>query len=1348
MSKLYIERVVRVGDEEIAESELLRRSRLIVVLAEPGAGKTDLLAHLAGMLATESVRATRFRSPFHTPHVGSVVVDAMDEVARIGDAALNDIIIKASGQFSGTAIFASRSGEWETARTKFVEECFGQEATVAHLKAFNWTEQKCLFDDRFPGEDFEAFGTEADRFDLTPLLGNPEFLQLFGLAYLENERKFTSKSQIYADAAKRLAHESNDGRMARDRPDSALIVKQCGTVFARLLLSGASGVSRKEKLGDRDYPYVGVIGAEVPTGIDHLLDSKLFKPASDANKHEPVHRIVAEYLAARYLVDRIGNAGDRLSLKRCLAVIAPNRVVRDELRGLLGWMAALGNDQLQKATIALDPYAVLANGDPAQLSTPNKILLIEFLRDLASTDPYFRRADAWRSFNVGQFFSEETVDAIRPILASRSQTHLLGLVLDLIKGTPAVVKLSDELETLAFDASADDHERVAAFDLLLEQENYDGQTAFDGLLPENSAISLQLLSNLLLARGFEPFGYEKVTSVLRRLTTLYPDRRGRARHDGMTRYFIKRFLKEFPADGVAKYIDELTTDIHCTCEAKDYACECRNGISKIVGGLLDRYFETAPGPHDPERLWRWLRDLRYSRPITSDESCAVSVLRSDNHLRQAVQRAAFAGTSTLEQCKEIEHRFYVGKTHAGIIFHIDDVAVMVEHAVDTDNHALWEAMWRNHHPDRQPKGPDPLRARMREQARADTSLLKIWARRDHAAKEWWRKHRADWSTRNKRWAQREAEARARTFDHLRENRSRIEAGEDWWWLQTFARCLILEPDKFGEVVDTVETAHKALRSCFSFVTPHIPTLHQLGVRDGTATAVAMVLHAACLLRFRETGSLEGIDVNALKAVKTEASRSSGVPDVEADAFDAELDRILFADKTEIELFVRQYIEPSFSGAPDSYTEVGRLRHKPLFQHLQQTLPLEWLQRFPEMPIQAETSLFEMASQHSPREAMQQIVADRCARYPSDPTDSADISGLRRRNYWLLNAFFFCDDKKLWEAFRAKDDSVLSIASHIERFSGGNEDIVPAISADKIYDILDGFVDIWPAVELPSTHGTSSPKGERAYRFLREIPWRINRDTPDKSLPVLDRLIGDARFEGFRSDLFAIRSSAVRKLALQDFRAPMPEEISALLEQRAIVSVEVMRALMAEALADVEAIIRHSETDTLDTFYSGGKRVDENTARNRIVEHLRAYMTAHGLSVQIEHHMSGGNRCDITVSAMVGGGRKLLTIEVKGQWHAELFTAASAQLHERYSSNPDAEQQGIYLVLWFGPPEKVAGLKNVTYASAESLCDAIVAAMPAELRARVDVQMMDLSRDAVSRAKGPKGSTSSAPKKRA
>lgn len=48
-------------------------------------------------------------------------------------------------------------------------------------------------------------------------------------------------------------------------------------------------------------------------------------------------------------------------------------------------------------------------------------------------------------------------------------------------------------------------------------------------------------------------------------------------------------------------------------------------------------------------------------------------------------------------------------------------------------------------------------------------------------------------------------------------------------------------------------------------------------------------------------------------------------------------------------------------------------------------------------------------------------------------------------------------------------------------------------------------------------------------------------------------------------------------------------------------------------------------------------------------------------------------------------QKGLPIEIKGQWHHEVWDAASTQLEERYARDWRAFGRGIYLVFWFGPP---------------------------------------------------------------
>jgi hypothetical protein len=85
------------------------------------------------------------------------------------------------------------------------------------------------------------------------------------------------------------------------------------------------------------------------------------------------------------------------------------------------------------------------------------------------------------------------------------------------------------------------------------------------------------------------------------------------------------------------------------------------------------------------------------------------------------------------------------------------------------------------------------------------------------------------------------------------------------------------------------------------------------------------------------------------------------------------------------------------------------------------------------------------------------------------------------------------------------------------------------------------------------------------------------------------------------------------------------------------------------------------------------------------------------------------------------------VEVKGQWNAELFTAAQMQLADRYAVHQTAEDQGVYLVLWFGANEKIAGLKNHDNLQASDLKKKLEEDLPPELAGKIDVVVLNLAR---------------------
>ena len=109
-------------------------------------------------------------------------------------------------------------------------------------------------------------------------------------------------------------------------------------------------------------------------------------------------------------------------------------------------------------------------------------------------------------------------------------------------------------------------------------------------------------------------------------------------------------------------------------------------------------------------------------------------------------------------------------------------------------------------------------------------------------------------------------------------------------------------------------------------------------------------------------------------------------------------------------------------------------------------------------------------------------------------------------------------------------------------------------------------------------------------------------------------------------------------------------------------------------------------------------------------------------------MNANKRSDFTVEKSINGKSRLLVTEIKGQWHQKLYKAAKSQLSDLYSIHPDAENQGIYIVLWFGKHEKIAGRKNKTIKSPEELKTIIESEMPRDLRKLIDVFVLDVSKE--------------------
>lgn len=1334
----YIQRKLSVNNTIYSEAELLNAFDYVVVLAEPGGGKTCVIKSFAYQLGCDVVTANMF------VHLGAevqnrpLVIDGFDELAKVDQAGIHKLLARVKLANPSKVIISTRSSEWDQSSTNTFKNSIGRTPAMARLYEFNQDEQKSIFDHHFQYEDFSAFQAEVFKFDLGILLPNPQFLKLFAGAYVESGRHFSNKRSIFIKAVTYLAKEANSEVSVVGRTISPeRKIELASEVFAKLLLSGAEGVCTSEANENRLYPLLAsLVGEETESRA--ILATRLFRPSNSSDQHCPVHKIVAEYCAASHLIRQIENPTNPLTLTKCLAVIAPNSTVRDELRGLLGWMAALGGRSIQQAAIELDPYAVLANGDPSLLEASSKRLLLKQLKKAEERAPNFRRGDFGRKLSVGEFFSPDVVEEIKPLLIRGGEGDLRDLILEIAMGSSVIGQLTGELRELVLMPSENIRTRLLASGCLIKVASHDHRSDLLALISEASNTSLNIAANAIKTLGSETFEREYLAGYFRACLNLYPSRSDSSGYVIVgARHFIARLIDDLTLETIEWLLENLSKSLVCVCNKTPYECDCRYGLSKIIGAMLDKYFELAKPPHDPEKVWRWVGNLKFFGHKSANQSKAVKALQEDHGLRRGIMAHVFRGLIDQKEISETRQYKFDWLAHSGLCFQADDEKFIVDLAYEIDNLNLWVSFLPNHHYlQGKNQKPEGLRRKMREQALMKPAFMREWAKFNRRTEKAKRKIQLPTYKHARRMKRRricEEKIRSANIKYLQDNREHIESGRHWNSLVRFADLVLNSPERIKQEFEDEVLVRNALKNSFDLIAPNIPDLAGLAeLRCASKPLRAeTILFAACLEVLRDRGNLESVDLRLLMVLRTSIGMSYAEISMEdRDELKTEIDRLIFQEPGSAENYLRQYFEPQLAHSVCANPELWLLQNDESFSHLRATLSIEWLKRFPRLALEPLKALFEIAAQYGNRECLKKIIAQRCVEFfCCSPISTGDEYIEERRKFWLLRAFYFLSDSpdiyRNWLCM--EKDTIFLFYSRSARLNRGDHPCWPKLTSVKVEVILDAFIDKWPQVVLPNHYGTDSPKEEQAYRFLTELIWFIDSDNPDDAIPVLERLLACDRFAHLNNDLKSIHASQVRKKALIDFEAPTPQEVVNLLDRDEVVTVEGLRELVIHELKAFQKELHGGEFNSANRFYENGQHLDEGRCTEIIAERLSLLLKPQAISVTLEHHMKSAKRCDFSVTKMIGGKRRLLVVEVKGQWHSELFTAASAQLYERYSSHPDAESQGVFLVIWFGKGLNVAGRTHHGFETASDLKSEIEAALKPELKTLIDVFVLDVSK---------------------
>jgi hypothetical protein len=1294
------------GRSHFPQDDLLKRTEPLVILGEAGMGKTHLLNWLGmspGFFRCTARQLINRHDPTTLLNNAEVlVIDGLDEVSSQKDGDAVDLVLRQLGKLDYPRfILACRVADWRSVTgLEAIHEQYPQKPVELHLEPFNEDDASAFLSATLGVTSARSVIEHFNARGLNGLLGNPQTLELIARVAGSGTLPGT-RGELFERAIEVLRVEHSDTKVSNQAGQETGL-DAAGAAFAGLILTGSEAIVRISAAnvaeGEVQLSDISILpGGEI---LESMLGTRLFR-SDGVERFTYIHRRVGEYLGARWLTKQANTPQKR---RRLLSLFHSYGLVPSSLRGIHAWLAM--DPAFTKAVIAADPMGLIEYGDADELTADQARLLIKSLELLANDNPRFRD---WGPYALRCFRSPGVIEDIRRLISTpETSFYLCLLMLEAIKGSGIASALRGELQKIVLDPQAYFACRKIAGEVLVEaNEDIDWPTVLYTLGISGDELSIRLAIELADEVGYEQLDANFIVS----LVVAYAE--SGSRTIGVLMYLEKNL----PDGQIAGVLDFLA--IAAKSFGKGDEWPGNNVLTDLAYHLIVRGLEA--GGISAHKLWSWLEPFHSRDGYQRDSHQKLhELIRRDDNLRQSVQRLVIlelpSDYSAYQQAWRLSDR------STGFTLSDTDVIALLN-CLDPTDHSdeRWRDLVQLSQHDSEAGSEVRAVARLFAAQRPDL-LLWIDKLSEPTIPDWQIKQ-----------TEQERKRRAK--------QTAIHAGHR----SSYVSCIDqMRAGDYGAIVDPAKAylnlfngiedapAHKRIGQwlgddigevahagfeAFLMLDPPRPTAQQIAMSltEGKRYDATYIIVAALAERQRQGVGFDNVTNERLMAGLFELRRSriddhAGVSGL-IEAVEAAIQtRGCWKEAMTL------YHEPQLQKRCVNVDGLFTLMHDQAHVTMSTELAAEWLERFPDLPIGPEIELADRLIRSGKFEELRRISALR----------SISMDDERRRNWIAIGAIVdFPSIKAQLGAQPIEPELFWHIRNRISnRFS---EDVTVLLNAEQSEWVINTFRSVWPMVERPSGPSSGNSNFWDASNFIVQLIRRLGNDSSDEAIDALVRL-REAPFDGYSEEIKVVIAEQKRIRVEATYVSPSLAVIAAITRSLPPMSLLDLQTLALEELAITQAKIKSDDAESWRGFYDDTKTpFVEERCRDHLLGLLR--QGSSGITFDPETHVAADKEVDITCSA----GTLRIPIEIKGQWHPELWMGSDRQLDALYTQDWRAEGRGIYLVLWFGEQLhttkrlKRPGRHQPFPATADELKSMLVATSKSAQEGRVAVFVLDLTR---------------------